>query len=184
MEGFALVQPPTVFHLTVGRGFLLSHSEDLGRCWSVFMAAFMAVWCYLTECTWLNAFLHSDHPCKCLKAHCFDAQIDPCGTWALKIHVFMLCTCQSWFKYASVHCRKAPTSGYMCFIWQLQTRIKCSLFWKCHLDNSLISNFIKLNNCLEFPRSRSAQHLEYHRTNTEPPSVQPRHAAVMLYWWI
>lgn len=51
MEGFALAPPPTVFHLTVGRGFLLSHSEDLGLCWSVFMAVFMALWYYLSECT-------------------------------------------------------------------------------------------------------------------------------------
>ena len=57
MEGFALAPPPTVFHLTVGRGFLLSHSEDLGLCWSVFMAVFLAVWCNLSEYTWLNVFV-------------------------------------------------------------------------------------------------------------------------------
>lgn len=42
MEGFALASPPTVFHLTVRRGFLRSRSEDLGLCWSVFMAVLMA----------------------------------------------------------------------------------------------------------------------------------------------
>jgi len=36
IEGFALAPPPTVFHLTVGRGFLLLHSEDLGLCLSVY----------------------------------------------------------------------------------------------------------------------------------------------------
>lgn len=43
IEGFALAPPPTVLHVTVGCGFLLSHSEDLGLCLSVFMAVLMAV---------------------------------------------------------------------------------------------------------------------------------------------
>lgn len=77
MEGFALAPPPTVFHLTVGRGFLLSHSEDLGLCWSVFMAVFMAVWCYLSEYTWLNAFFHLDHPWKYLRACVLTLKLTP-----------------------------------------------------------------------------------------------------------
>lgn len=77
MEGFALAPPPTVFHLTVGRGFLLSHSEDLGLCWSVFMAVFMAVWCYLSEYTWLNAFFHLDHPWKYLRVCVLTLKLTP-----------------------------------------------------------------------------------------------------------
>lgn len=43
IEGFALAPPPTVLHITVGCGFLLSHSEDLGLCLSVFTAVLTAV---------------------------------------------------------------------------------------------------------------------------------------------
>lgn len=36
IDGFALAPPPTVFHLTVGFNFLLSHSQDLGLYLSMF----------------------------------------------------------------------------------------------------------------------------------------------------